>query len=105
MTKYFKISSLLIIFTLGSLNGRAQKITTFQKSIGGSSDDLGSAIVLMPHKGYIIAGATKSFGSGKSDILLIRTDSIGKKIWAQTYGGSDDDGLAYYLSPEAVDLV
>src|SRR5665213_4160459 len=73
--------------------GYGQKIGSFQQSFGGSSDDVGSAVILLPDKGFMIAGVTKSYGSGGEDILLIRTDSLGKKIWSKTFGGNADDGV------------
>jgi hypothetical protein len=41
--------------------------------------------------GYTIISSTASYGSGKRDMLLIKIDSIGNKLWDKTFGGSDDD--------------
>src|ERR1700722_14293801 len=71
----------------------SQKIATFQKSFGGPSDEIGCSVVPLPDKGFMISGITRSFGAGGSDILIIRTDSLGKKIWARTYGGSGNEGI------------
>jgi hypothetical protein len=38
-----------------------------------------------------VAGWTRSFGAGGSDILLIKTDANGNIQWAKTYGGTNDD--------------
>ncbi len=106
MTPYPKISiPSLIIFLLASLFCNAQKSNTFQQSFGGSANDFGCSTVLLPDKGYIIAGVTASFGSGGYDIMLIRTDSVGKKIWSKTYGGSGDEGIPYYLWFANVDII
>jgi len=41
--------------------------------------------------GYVLAGATTSFGAGFLDFWLINTDAFGKVQWNQTYGGTGDD--------------
>jgi hypothetical protein len=50
--------------------------------------------------GYIVAGATQSFGAGGNDVWLVKTDALGNQDWDETYGGTDDE-LAYSLDPTA----
>ena len=83
----------------------AQKGTTFQESFGGSSNEYGCALAVLPDKGYILGGITSSFGAGGYDILLIRTDSLGKRIWAKTYGGNNDEGIPSNGFNSGVDMV
>jgi len=55
---------------------------------GGIDFDEAYSVQQTPGGGYIIAGWTKSFGIGSSNMYLIRTDSIGDTLWTRTYGGS-----------------
>jgi len=60
----------------------------WQKTFGGSSDDYGSSIQRTSDDGFIIAGATGSFGDPNGDVYLIKTDSAGNLQWQKTFGGS-----------------
>jgi hypothetical protein len=62
------------------------------KTYGGSNDEGGNFLSICVDGGYIIGGATQSFGVGGYDILLVKVDSAGNIQWAKTYGGTLDDG-------------
>jgi len=64
---------------------------SFAKTYGGTSYVMASYVRQTSDGGYILAGATNSFGAGSYDILLIKTGANGNIIWAKTYGGTDDD--------------
>ena len=38
-----------------------------------------------------MVGSTGSFGNGNSDIYMVKTDSVGKYQWSNTYGGLNTD--------------
>ncbi|MGQ9620457.1 MAG: hypothetical protein ACUVTX_05665, partial [Bacteroidales bacterium] len=59
----------------------------WQKTYGGDNDDHANSITVAPDDGYIIAGTTKSFGSGWRDILLFKIDNSGNIVWQKTFGG------------------
>jgi len=65
--------------------------TLWTKTYGGVVDDVGWSVRQTTDGGYIIAGYTKSYGSGDYDVWLIKTDCNGNSLWAKTYGGSDTD--------------
>lgn len=72
-----------ILFT-GSLHSPAQ--TSFQRTFGGTNDDAGYAVQQTTDGGYVITGHSASFGSGGSDVYLIKTNAAGDALWTKTFG-------------------
>jgi hypothetical protein len=61
------------------------------KIIGGSEDDVGHSVQQTSDGGFILVGWTTSFGAGKADVWLVKTDASGNIEWDRTFGGSDVD--------------
>ncbi|MFC1591403.1 LamG-like jellyroll fold domain-containing protein [Thermodesulfobacteriota bacterium] len=63
----------------------------WQRTYGGSDEDIAHDIHANADGGYIVAGGTLSFGNGNRDIWLIQLDAAGTPVWQKTYGGSEMD--------------
>ena len=75
--------------------------TTWTKTFGGDSIEYGFAVQPALPGGYIIAGYTRSYGSGGSDVWLIRTNSTGSINWDRTFGGvENDEGRSVYQTSD-----
>jgi hypothetical protein len=56
-----------------------------------TSDDFVYSVQQTADSGYILAGYTTSYGVGKSDFWLVKTDSSGNMQWDQSFGGNSFD--------------
>lgn len=65
--------------------------TLWTRTYGGSGLDEARAVCLTSDGYIIVAGQTESFGSGESDVYLLKIDAYGDTVWARTIGGADSD--------------
>ncbi len=69
----------------------------WQRSLGGTADDVANSIKQTPDGGYIVAGYSTSNNfdvtenHGKEDYWVVRLDGNGKIIWQKSFGGSRSD--------------
>jgi len=61
------------------------------KTIGGTTNDEAYSIVQTKDGGYVLAGATSSYGAGGNDMYIIKIDSTGTIKWTRTLGGTGND--------------
>ena len=64
----------------------------WNKTFGGSDDDVGGPVQLTSDGGFILLGYTDSYGAREGDVALIRTDRDGNELWNKTFGGSGGEG-------------
>jgi hypothetical protein len=65
--------------------------TSWTCTFGGSDYDWASDVQQTADEGYIISCNTSSYGTGESDLYLIRIDSAGDTLWTLVYGGPNYD--------------
>jgi hypothetical protein len=81
------------------LNGRqmyllkidSQGSKIWSHKYGGVNLEEGYSVLLTLDNGFVICGSTRSFGSGSSDVYLVKTDSLGNLEWENYYGGTGSE--------------
>jgi len=66
-------------------------IKQFEKTYGGAWYERLYGMEQTADGGYILTGLTTSFGSGGSDVFLVKTDQMGNSQWTKTYGGTGNE--------------
>lgn len=81
-----------------------EKKLIWEKTYGGSSNDLPEKIIKTIDGNYLVVGSTFSndrdikFNHGYEDIWLLKLDQSGDTIWTNTIGGSGWDGCDDVIS-------
>ncbi|MEM6270934.1 MAG: OmpA family protein [Bacteroidota bacterium] len=69
----------------------------WSQTYGGAKSEGGNSVAPTPDGGYIMVGTTNSrakiINKGLYDGWMVRTDSLGRQIWAGTFGGEDFENL------------
>ena len=68
-----------------------RKLDAFQRAYGDTLAEQGEAITLASDGKPVLAGFTESFGQGKKDAFLLKTDKDGKQEWFKTYGSAGNE--------------
>ena len=75
--------------------------TLWTKTYGGLNEDRGNAIKLMPDKGLMIVGTTKSFGNGSFDSYMLRLQQDGDTVWTKVVSHiSDAEYYSMAINPD-----
>jgi gliding motility-associated-like protein len=79
----------ILFFACFSFNLLAQ--TVFERALGGTGNDSGYGVSLLPDGNYLVLASTTNSGAGGQDISLTKTNANGEILWSKTYGGSSDE--------------
>ena len=82
---------LCVLAALGIGIASAQPVSEWNATLGGDADDFAHAVALSEDGGFVIAGETRSYGSGSQDGWLVKLDADGEQEWSRTFGGSESD--------------
>jgi hypothetical protein len=63
----------------------------WQKKYGGYYWDSARSIRQTLDGGYIVAGGTRNWGAGQSDVWVMKLDPDGEPVWQNAYGGEKGD--------------
>ncbi|MCC6384262.1 MAG: T9SS type A sorting domain-containing protein [Bacteroidia bacterium] len=75
-------------------NGNLQWFRTY----GGPNTDEGMIVKQTSDCGFLMSGASESFSaSGKYDVYVVRTDSLGGLLWSRAYGGDEIEGTYDFI--------
>jgi hypothetical protein len=68
-------------------NGNPQ----WNKTYGGTKNDVLYGVSQTADGGYALCGYTASFGAGGNDVWVVKTDAAGNMQWNKTFGGTGGD--------------
>ncbi|MEA2054766.1 MAG: hypothetical protein U9O96_06665 [Candidatus Thermoplasmatota archaeon] len=63
----------------------------WNKSFGGKKEDVAYCVREVNDGGYVVTGYSRSFGNGREDVWLIKTDENGNEEWNKTFGGKEGE--------------
>jgi hypothetical protein len=92
-----KINIVISLFALLNSNADSRAQSSFQRIIGGSDAERAQTIFNTFDGGYLINGASFSFGAGSVDVVLVKLDNQGQTLWSKTYGTIDYDNAEYAI--------
>lgn len=68
-----------------------QPVESWSRNYGGQLSDPGGAVKATSDGGYVLTSMTYSYGVGRGDLWLVKTDSNGSMQWNRTFGGRNFD--------------
>ncbi|MCL4103839.1 UNVERIFIED_CONTAM: hypothetical protein GTU68_029156 [Idotea baltica] len=83
-------SALVTVIQNNSCNGTS----SYNRTYGGTGNDVGLCLDQTVDGGTIIGGYTNSFGAGGTDYYVLKLDACGNVEWDRTFGSSTDERVS-----------
>lgn len=83
---------LITVFLLPVSGAVAQPDTLWTRTFGGAQDEQGNCVQETADGGCVVVGSTGTYGSGSSNLWLLRTDGSGELLWQKVFPGSNAYG-------------
>src|SRR5688500_1112430 len=82
------MKTILFLYAILCLNFILSAQSIFQHAYGNNRNERCQSAWQADDGGYILNGATTSFGTGDVDGLIIKTDAQGNILWSKTWGAA-----------------
>ena len=92
----FLVGGYTLSYGAGGIDGwviktDASGTLVWEKTYGGSADDVVHSVIQCSDGNYIFCGSTASQGAGMRDAWLVKADTNGNIIWEKTYGDAQEN--------------
>ncbi len=97
-------STLITVITFFILSSLSAQPSYFIKTYGGANEDYFTDVEMTPDGGYIMVGASKSYGPDPNsfDGYIVITDSLGNKLKGLGYnGGGEEEAMFIRRAPDS----
>lgn len=84
----------LLIFSTSAVMAQGPD-TLWTRTYGGASDDWGYDAIVTSDGNYVIAGATKTYGTNPTtgNAYILKVDGNGDTLWTRVYGGTGGEDV------------
>ncbi len=94
----FLVAGVSASFGMGAYDGYILRTdplgnVLWQRTIGGSQDDVLSRFVILDDTTFVFGGYTKSKGAGGADYLMLKMNASGDTLWTRVFGAAVYDGI------------
>lgn len=95
MIKNIHIIILTFLVVGCTIDEKIDPSKSFVKFYGSDKEEFASKLIIDSDQNLVFIGTSSSYGAGATDIMVIKTDNEGNKIWEKYFGGLlSDSGTA-----------
>lgn len=92
LSRIIIVELFILLFCSGQILAADSPGIKWQETYGGTEAEKAQFVRPTDDGGFILTGYSYSYGAGKSDLYLVKTDGSGREKWEKTYGEKRNDG-------------